>query len=86
MDRVAFSTFTLHNDDILFMTRAPQGFLVFSHLGKPLKIKLCKDTENILSTKKLDLVQVKHMEYLVLGFVMKDKDNYYIFELQQNKS
>ena len=55
-DFVAFSTFTLH-DDILIMVK--QKFLIFTMSGRPLKIKLCEDSEKLMSSKKLDLVQVK---------------------------
>lgn len=43
-DRVAFSTFTLHQDDILMML-STQKFVVFKLKGSPLKIKLCPDSE-----------------------------------------
>ena len=47
IDFVSFSTFTLY-DDILFMVK--QRFLIFSVTGRPLKIKLCEDSEKLLSS------------------------------------
>ena len=52
-DVVSFSTFTLH-DDILLMVR--QKFLIFTMSGRPLKVKVCDDSEKLMSSKKIELV------------------------------
>ena len=68
-DFVSFSTFTLH-DDILLIVK--QKFLIFTMSGKPLKIKLCEDSEKLMSSKKLELVQVKALQHIKQGLVLRD--------------
>jgi hypothetical protein len=60
-DVVSFSTFTLY-DDILLMVR--QKFLIFTTAGRPLKVKICEDSEKLISSKKIELVQVKALQHI----------------------
>ena len=80
-DFVSFSTFTLH-DDILLMVK--QKFLIFTMSGRPLKIKLCEDSDKLMSSKKLELVQVKALQRIKQGLVLRDSQNFHIFELSRH--
>jgi hypothetical protein len=80
-DFVSFSTLTLH-DDILLMVK--KKFLVFTISGRPLKIKVCEDSEKLMSSKKLELVQVKALQHIKQGLVLRDSLNFHIFELSRH--
>jgi hypothetical protein len=80
-DFVSFSTFTLHDDILLLVNKK---VLIFTMTGRPLKIKLCEDSEKLMSSNKLELVQVKALQRIKQGLVLRDSQNFHIFELSRH--